>query len=206
MLRSSKSRLAAAAGPMAVGVMAAGSGDTSRRSTGHDSAPAAASTSGRRRGDADSSPQPHEDDSQWETAGRLLAPWRALTSPVLLGRENLPRVSARHGTRSGLERPVLLVGNHTLFGLYDTPMLLHELYLRGIKARGLAHPGHWKGPVAPVFEAFGAVKAGPLACYRLLQAGEAVLLFPGGAREVTKRRGEEYQLLWKDAPDFVRSE
>jgi hypothetical protein len=31
-----------------------------------------------------------------------------------------------------------------------------------------------------------------------------VLLFPGGAREVNKRAGEEYQLLWKDTPDFVR--
>lgn len=31
-----------------------------------------------------------------------------------------------------------------------------------------------------------------------------VLLFPGGAREVNKRVGQEYQLFWKDSPDFVR--
>lgn len=26
-------------------------------------------------------------------------------------------------------------------GVYDTPLLLYELYVRGHKARGLAHPG-----------------------------------------------------------------
>lgn len=26
----------------------------------------------------------------------------------------------------------------------------------------------------------------------------------GGAREVNKRCGEEYQLFWRDSPDFVR--
>jgi hypothetical protein len=31
-----------------------------------------------------------------------------------------------------------------------------------------------------------------------------VLLFPGGAREVCKRKGEEYKLLWKPTVDFVR--
>jgi hypothetical protein len=64
------------------------------------------------------------------------------------------------------------------------PRQVSELYLRGIKLRGLAHPGHWKGPLGPFFESFGAVKASPLAAYKLLSAGEPVLLFPGGAREV----------------------
>lgn len=50
--------------------------------------------------------------------------------------------------------------------------------------RGLAHPGHWKGPLGPIFEAFGAVKASPMSAYKLLKEGEAVLLFPGGGREV----------------------
>jgi hypothetical protein len=30
------------------------------------------------------------------------------------------------------------------------------------------------------------------------------LLFPGGAKEVNKKVGQEYQLFWKDTPDFVR--
>jgi hypothetical protein len=40
------------------------------------------------------------------------------------------------------------------------PMLIYELYLRGFKPHGLAHPGHWNGPLGPFFEQFGAVKAG----------------------------------------------
>ena len=54
----------------------------------------------------------------------------------------------------------------------------------GVQVRGLAHPGHWKGPLGPIFEAFGAVKASPMSAYKLLKEGEAVLLFPGGGREV----------------------
>lgn len=80
---------------------------------------------------------------------------------------------------------VLVAGNHTLLGLYDLPLLVHELYLRGYKVRGLAHPGHWKTPLGPIFESLGAVKASPMAAYRLLQDAEAVLLFPGGGREVS---------------------
>ena len=59
-----------------------------------------------------------------------------------------------------------------------------ELYLRGYRVRGLADPRHWLGPLGSVFQGFGAVRASPLAAARLLRQGEAVLLFPGGAREV----------------------
>lgn len=50
------------------------------------------------------------------------------------------------------------------------------------RVRGLAHPGHWAGPLGPWFEQFGAVKASPMAAFKLLRAGEKVLLFPGGAK------------------------
>ena len=55
-----------------------------------------------------------------------------------------------------------------------------------VQVRGLAHPAHWQGPLGSTFERFGAVKATPRAAFRLLQAGEAVLLFPGGGREVRR--------------------
>ena len=38
----------------------------------------------------------------------------------------------------------------------------------------------------------------------MLAAGETVLLFPGGAREVFKRRNEDYQLFWPSKPEFIR--
>lgn len=50
------------------------------------------------------------------------------------------------------------------------------------RVRGLAHPGHWAGPFGKWFEQFGAVKASPMAAFRLLKGGEKVLLFPGGAK------------------------
>jgi hypothetical protein len=36
------------------------------------------------------------------------------------------------------------------------------------------------------------------------QTSYTQLLFPGGAKEVNKRVGQEYQLFWKESPDFVR--
>lgn len=68
-----------------------------------------------------------------------------------------------------------------------TPPLFLQ-YFHGVwceQVRGLAHPSHWKGPLGGLFESFGAVKASPRSAYRLLKAGEAVLLFPGGGREVS---------------------
>ena len=59
-----------------------------------------------------------------------------------------------------------------------------ELYLRGYRVRGLADPRHWLSPLGAVFERFGSVKASPVAAGRLLRQREAMLLFPGGAREV----------------------
>ena len=37
-----------------------------------------------------------------------------------------------------------------------------------------------------------------------MRQGENVLVFPGGAREVFKRKTESYQLLWKERYGFVR--
>ena len=47
-------------------------------------------------------------------------------------------------------------------------------------------------------------QATPRNCFKMLQAGQAVLLYPGGAREVAKRKGEKYKLMWKDDAEFVR--
>lgn len=41
--------------------------------------------------------------------------------------------------------------------------------------------------------------------YRLLQTGQAGLLFPGGVREVFHGKGEDYELFWPESTDFVRT-
>ncbi|BBN06382.1 hypothetical protein MPTK1_3g20640 [Marchantia polymorpha subsp. ruderalis] len=137
-------------------------------------------------------------DDVMDEMGRILEPWRILTSPYISGAENLPMPGREP------RRPLLFVGNHTMFGVYDSPLLVYELYLRGFRCRGLAHPGHWITGAGAIFERYGNVKASKFAAYKLLKEGENVLLFPGGAREVCKRKGEQYKLLWKPTTDFVR--
>jgi 1-acyl-sn-glycerol-3-phosphate acyltransferase len=39
---------------------------------------------------------------------------------------------------------------------------------------------------------------------RLLSLGEAALLYPGGAREAMKGKGEKYKLFWPKRQEFVR--
>ncbi|XP_059067699.1 phytyl ester synthase 2, chloroplastic [Cryptomeria japonica] len=87
-------------------------------------------------------------DEVLDEMGYIVAPWRFLTSPLISGEENLPNPCLQP------RRPVLFVGNHTLFGAYDTPILLYELFLRGFHARGLAHSGHWYTMIGSIFESF----------------------------------------------------
>ncbi|KAG5183756.1 Alpha/Beta hydrolase protein [Tribonema minus] len=63
------------------------------------------------------------------------------------------------------------------------------------------------------YAAVGAVAVNPrkvffdvymLIFYKLMKAKEAVLLFPGGAREALHGRGEDYQLFWPEKSEFVR--
>ena len=124
-----------------------------------------------------------------------LAPWRALTSPRFHGLDNIP-----------VDGPVLLVGNHTLFGLLDLPLMVEEiLHSRGRFVRGLAEHAHYAIPGwRDLLTRNGAVRGTRDNCRALLAGGEAVLVYPGGGREVAKRKGEKYQLIWKQRTGFAR--
>jgi 1-acyl-sn-glycerol-3-phosphate acyltransferase len=124
----------------------------------------------------------------------LLAPFGAMR-PRVLGLEHIPA-----------ERPLLFVGNHTLYGMIDTPFLFAELYRRkGIFLRSLGDHAHFRVPVwRDLLARFGVVDGTREHCARLMRAGACVLVFPGGGREVMKRKGERYRLLWKDRLGFVR--
>ena len=175
-------------------------------------------------------------DQEFDGALESLRPLRELVSPLITGGEYLesltssssfsasssrssspPPLSSKSkptaaknpsssSSTSDRSSPILFVGNHSRFGIYDLVFVLAELYARGIRARGLAHKNHFDtgSPLGPVFKRFGAVAASPRAAFRLLAEGEAVLLFPGGAAEVNKGKGEDYKLLWKEEADFVR--
>jgi 1-acyl-sn-glycerol-3-phosphate acyltransferase len=124
-----------------------------------------------------------------------LQAWRAACRPVFFGLENVPAA-----------RPLLFVGNHQLFGALDAPLLFYELYLKkDIFLRSLGDHLHFKIPLwRQALHRFGVVDGNPESCRALLAAGECVLVFPGGGREVAKRKGEKYQLLWKERLGFVR--
>ncbi|CAI5990242.1 unnamed protein product, partial [Closterium sp. NIES-65] len=118
-----------------------------------------------------------------------------LVSPLVVGEGNLQLVQQELAQQPN--RSVLFVGNHTIYGFYDTPLLLYELYMRGFKCRCLAHPSFWlQESLAELVESFGHVKASPRALYELLKEGGPALVFPGGSKETCRLKGERYQLRW----------
>lgn len=130
-----------------------------------------------------------------ELAYRLTAPLRAYFSPRYYGLHNIK-------TR----RPTLVVGNHTIYGMLDPLLLGAEVYRRrGVLLRGLADHAHFAVPIwRDLLQRLGAVDGTRENCAALMRAGESVLVFPGGGREVAKRKGEAYQLIWKQRLGFVR--
>ena len=125
----------------------------------------------------------------------LLGPLYAAVRPRVYGLDGIPET-----------RPLLFVGNHTLYGVLDVPVLFAELYRkRGIMLRALGDHAHFKVPVwGELLRRFGVVDGTRENCARLMRAGACVLVFPGGGREVAKRKGERYQLIWKQRLGFAR--
>ncbi|MEV6768433.1 lysophospholipid acyltransferase family protein [Nocardia sp. NPDC051030] len=125
----------------------------------------------------------------------ITAPSRAWFSPRFWGLDNFP-----------LEGPVLLVGNHTLAGGTDTPMLAHEILAKHDRlVRGLAEnvlidvPG-----LRDALHRLGVVRGNRHNCTTLLEQGEAVAVFPGGGREAMRNKGQKYKLLWEGRTGFAR--
>jgi 1-acyl-sn-glycerol-3-phosphate acyltransferase len=133
-------------------------------------------------------------DEEIDRLVSLLGPMTRVVQPKVYGIENVP------------ESHALLVGNHTIYGFLDLPFMMAALWKqRGIAVRGLGEHGHYALPVWRDFLAkCGMVRGTRDNCRELMRRGENVLVFPGGAREVTKRKGEKYTLLWKERMGFAR--
>jgi 1-acyl-sn-glycerol-3-phosphate acyltransferase len=128
-------------------------------------------------------------------AEALLAPWRVLTDPRFDGHEHLP-TDGRY----------LLVGNHTTLGLFDVPFLVLDIHRRtGVLVRSLGERQHFRVPIwRDLLAHFGTIDGTRENTRRLLAAGEAVLVFPGGGREVARHRGDHYPLVWRERIGFAR--
>lgn len=137
-------------------------------------------------------PEPPSAD-EIERALRLIEPIRRLINPKVYGIENVPR------------RRALLVGNHTVMGMLDSPLMCAELWEHGIIVRSLGDHAHFRIPLwRDVLSAFGVVDGTRAITSELMRRGEVILVYPGGGREVAKRKGEKYQLIWKERMGFAR--
>lgn len=126
---------------------------------------------------------------------QILSPFRIFSDPLCVGLEKIPE-----------RGPALFVGNHTLGGLFDSTVLCFELWKqRRIHLRGLGHHVHFKVPLwGPLLKQLGVVEGTRENCAQLMREGAFILVFPGGGREVAKRKGEKYQLIWKERLGFAR--
>ncbi len=122
------------------------------------------------------------------------SPLERVTRPKLYGAENIPADGS------------LLVGNHTLYGLLDLPFMLAELWKRRhLTVRSLGERAHYAIPLWREALTLGGMVRGTRENVRaLMDERQTVLVFPGGSREVNKRRGEKYQLMWKERIGFAR--
>lgn len=126
---------------------------------------------------------------------RVLAPQRFWFDPQYYGLEHLDP-----------ERPALYVGNHTLYGVLDAPLMVLGAYEQaGIYFRSLGDHFHFVVPGwGHILLEHGAVEGTPENCSKLMQGRQHIIVYPGGAREVMKNKGEEYRLVWKRRTGFAR--
>lgn len=125
-----------------------------------------------------------------EVAHRLVT---KLLRPEILGAENLPA------------SPCLFVGNHSLFaldGLVLLPLFLKDLmrFPRSMGDRFL-----FSNPkVENMILRNGGVMGHPEVCSALMDNGQDLLVFPGGAYEAVKPVSQLYELQWKERYGFVK--
>lgn len=126
---------------------------------------------------------------RWDTV-------RPVYQPYVDGLDNLPR-----------DGRFLLVANHTASPATEILLLTYEVQRElGIKVRPLMDRrfGNAKGLQGDILAAGGGIVGSPDGTRDLMSAGEPILVFPGGAREIGKAKGEEYTLLWGDRAGFAR--
>lgn len=98
----------------------------------------------------------------------------------------------------------LLVSNHAFVGI-DSIAFVPALHLEtGRIARALGQRRFFDTPVAgTVLRQLGALPGRRDAAVRLLESDELVIVYPGGARDSMKGRGQQYQLLWDGRTGFA---
>jgi 1-acyl-sn-glycerol-3-phosphate acyltransferase len=101
--------------------------------------------------------------------------------------------------------PCLFIGNHSLFaldGLILTPLMLEEFdrFLRPLGDKFL----FTNDALAQYLVRRGASMGHPAICDALMENGQDILVFPGGAHEAVKPASAMYELQWKERYGFVK--
>lgn len=135
-----------------------------------------------------------------------LRDWKPLPIHILL--LQLLNLLAPHSYSSLQNKPaaasdapsrVLYVANHCLTGL-DAPLVVAGIHQQtGNWPRALAHAALLRFPTKHVMNRLGVVNASPSVCAALMDLGQPILVFPGGAREALRKKSEDaYSLHWRD--------
>jgi len=129
-------------------------------------------------------------------AKNFIRPFKLWFAPNFYGLEKLD-----------VSKPAMFVSNHTILGVLDGYPFGIELYLKkGIVLRALSDNNHFKIPFWRdlITQRLGVVRASRENCAALMMRKESMLVYPGGTREICKKKGEEYILKWSDRNGFVR--
>ena len=134
-----------------------------------------------------------EHDAKW--IKRLSALSKVYFTPTFIGAEQLDA-----------SQPAMYVGNHSMYGVLDSPMLIDYLYNEHqVAVVSIADHSHFYLPLwRSVVKKFGAGDGVPAYVREAMQQGYSILVFPGGGREVLKREGEQYHLIWKQRYGFLK--
>ena len=134
-----------------------------------------------------------EHDAKW--IKRLSALSKVYFTPTFIGAEQLDA-----------SQPAMYVGNHSMYGVLDSPMLIDYLYNEHqVAVVSIADHSHVYLPLwRSVVKKFGAVDGVPAYVREAMQQGYSILVFPSGGREVLKREGEQYHLIWKQRYGFLK--
>jgi 1-acyl-sn-glycerol-3-phosphate acyltransferase len=119
----------------------------------------------------------------------LIKPYFA---PTVVGLEHLPR------------EPTLFVGNHAMFALDAMIMLPTVYHEAGRFLRPMADNIWFHTTAGRRMVRSGVVLAHPDVCAAMMDEGQDLLVFPGGAAEANKSANERYQLVWRERYGFLR--
>ena len=129
------------------------------------------------------------DEQQFERMYKFI---QMYFSPTVVGLENIP------------DEPTLFIGNHAMFGL-DGLILMPTVHQQtGRFLRAMGDKAWFQTSTGEKMARGGMVLGNPEVCSALMEAGNDILVFPGGAAEANKPADKKYELVWRERYGFVR--